>query len=119
MTKKRFYYLLGCHPRSAHPGRFEITELWDVNKIRVLWISILLKFRNDSVLCVDTRDPARSRMGRVGAFERLEILRETYQQWYDEWQVEQGYSKFKGADYKDFELNSDGRAEIETRVEKG
>ena len=71
MTKKRFYYLLGCHPRSVHPGRFEITELLDVNKIRVLWISILLMFKNESILCVDTREPAHSRMGRAGALEKL------------------------------------------------
>jgi len=119
MTKKRFYYLLGCHPQSAHPGRFEITELLDVKKIRVLWISLLLMFKNESILCVDTRDPVYSRIGRAGAFERLELLREKYQRWYKEWQVGQDFSKFERVDYKDFELNSDGRAEIETRAEKG
>ena len=119
MTKKRFYYLLGCHPQSAHPGRFEITELRDVNKIRVLWISLLLMFKNESILCVDTRDPAHCRMGRAGANMRLELLQKTYQRWYKEWQVGQDFSKFKRVEYKDFELNSEGRAEIELRAEKG
>ena len=90
MTKKRLYDLLGCHPRSAHPGRFKIMEIWDESKIRVLKISLLLMFKNRSVLCVDIRYPARSRMGRAGAFERLEFLRETYQRWYDEWLVKKG-----------------------------
>jgi len=90
MTKKRFYDLLGCHPRSAHPGRFEILETWNEDQTRVFWISLLLMFKNESVLCVDRRYPAHSRMGRAGAFERLEFLRETYQRWYDEWLVKKG-----------------------------
>jgi len=85
MTKKRFYELLGCHPQSAHPGRFEQMEVWDKNGDRVLKISLLLMFRNESVLCIDTRYPIHSRMGMAGALERIELLRETYQRWYKEW----------------------------------
>ena len=101
MIRKRFYDLLGRHPRSAHPGRFEITEVWDEGRLRVLRISLVLMFKNESVLCVDKRYPARCVTGRAGAFERVEFLREIYQRWYDEWLVK---SKFKQVSYKEFSL---------------
>ena len=91
MTKKRFYQLLDeTISLAEHPGRFQIHEVWDKRRIRVLKTLLILIFKNGDELCVDRRYPAHLMGEQYEAKMTLESLQKKYQRWYDKWLAKKG-----------------------------